>query len=380
MRKVIYSAGMILFVGAMTLGGTGAFFSDTEKSTGNVLAAGAIDLKIDNESYVTSTTTGELVLSTETSWEIRDLTIEKFFDFEDLKPGDIGEDTISLHVDNNDSWLCADVTLTSDDENTLVDPEVDDGDVTAGPIGGGELADQVNFVWWADDGDNVFEDDENLLPGGPIGALVVGATTTVTLADSSSNIWGDQGPIPGASTRYIGKAWCFGDMLPDPVIQDGEGKTGDNGPLERGTGFTCDGSLADNTAQTDSLTADVAFRAVQSRNNSQFLCTPSTEPVVTTLTLAKTVIPAEFVADSAFILTASSTDTLISGVEGPGVTNVVITPGEYTLTESEAGPGGEVLTWSCSGNATPEVLNVVTIALGESVTCEAINTYPELTL
>lgn len=275
MRKIIFSIGTIAFVAAAAWGATGAFFSDSEVSTGNVLAAGAIDLKIDNESYVTSTTTGQLVASPNTSWTMRNLTIEKFFNFEDVKPGDIGEDTISLHVDNNDAWLCADVTLTSNNENTLVDPEVDDGDVSTTT---GELADQVNFAWWADDGDNVLESDEELLSSGPIGALEVGATTTVTLADSGLNIWGDLGPIPGASTRYLGKAWCFGEFDPAPVTQDGLANTGTNGPLVRGTGFVCDGSPTNNKAQTDSLTADVTFRAIQSRNNSQFVCSV-TSPV-----------------------------------------------------------------------------------------------------
>lgn len=383
MKKILYSAGVISFIAAVAMGATGAFFSDSEVSTGNVLAAGAIDLKIDNESYVTSTTTGELIASLKTSWSIRDLTIEKFFDFEDLKPGDIGEDTISLHVDNNDSWLCADVTLTSNNENTLVDPESDDGDVTTDP-NGGELADQVNFIWWADDGDNVLEDDEGTLPSGHLGVLDIGATTTVTLADSQSNIWGDQGPVPGASDRFIGKAWCFGTITETPVEQDGDGKLGDNGPLDRGTGFTCDGSDADNTAQTDSLTANVGFRAVQSRNNGDFLCVErEVEPIVTTLTLAKTVLPPELHPDNAYALTASSTNTItiISGVEGAvSVTNASVLPGTYALSENVGIFTGATATWSCSGNATPEVDNgdgtaTVTIALGESVGCNVVNDY-----
>lgn len=272
MRKILVSLGMIVFVGGIVAGATGAFFSDTETSTGNTFAAGAIDLKVDNESYVTDIQTGRLILSTSTSWSLTDLTIEKFFDFRDVKPGDIGEDTISLHVNNNDSWLCADVSLTSNNENTLVDPESDDGDVTNDP-NGGELANQINFIWWADDGDNVLESNENVLPGGPLGAISVGASTTVAIADSQNNIFGS-GPIPGGSDRFIGKAWCFGVLSQTPVTQDGQGKTGSNGPLARGTGFTCNGAPVNNTAQTDSLTADVAFRAVQSRNNLSFLCNP----------------------------------------------------------------------------------------------------------
>ena len=85
MKKILLSLAMVLFAGsAMYFGGTGAFFSDTETSTGNTFSAGAIDLKIDNSSYYNG------VVSEETSWTLTDLTVEKFFNFLDLKPGDYG--------------------------------------------------------------------------------------------------------------------------------------------------------------------------------------------------------------------------------------------------------------------------------------------------
>ncbi|MES2966749.1 MAG: TasA family protein, partial [Patescibacteria group bacterium] len=77
MKKIITSVGMIVFIGALVAGGTGAFFSDTETSTANVFTAGAIDLKVDNESYYNG------VLNTATTWTQTDLTIEKFFNFMD---------------------------------------------------------------------------------------------------------------------------------------------------------------------------------------------------------------------------------------------------------------------------------------------------------
>src|SRR3989344_2818492 len=75
-----------------------AFFSDTETSTGNTFQAGALDLKVDNTSYYNGAT------SSATTWTTpADLPGHLFFDFNDLKPGDWGEDTISLHVEN-DAW------------------------------------------------------------------------------------------------------------------------------------------------------------------------------------------------------------------------------------------------------------------------------------
>src|SRR3989344_2886761 len=150
MKKILLSLSVLVFVGAVVVGGTSAFFSDEETSTGNTFTAGEIDLKVDNTSYYN----GEFNPST--SWELVDLTVEKFFDFGDLKPCDWGEDTISLHVGSNDSWVCGEVTLTSDDDNGITEPEGEDGDITDG-AGNGELADAVDFLWWADDGDNVLE-------------------------------------------------------------------------------------------------------------------------------------------------------------------------------------------------------------------------------
>lgn len=276
MKKIILSLALItIVIGSLTFGATTAFFSDTETSVGNSFTAGAIDLKVDNESYYNG------VLNASTTWEATDLTVEKFFDFPDLKPDDYGEDTISLHVETNDAFMCANVKLTSNADNTQTEPEaLVDGNGTST----GELAGLVNFIWWADDGDNVLESDENVISQGPIGALGVGGSTTIALADSATNIWtGTAGPVPGNKTHFIGKAWCFGTLGTAKVTQDASSSAmspagnnngnGVSGEPEDG-GVTCDGRLLGNESQTDSLTADVVFTAVQSRNNKNFLCVP----------------------------------------------------------------------------------------------------------
>ena len=297
MRKILISLGMIVFVGGLVAGATGAFFSDTETSTGNTFAAGAIDLGIDNESYYNG------VLNNETTWGLDfDIDNEKLlFNFTDLKPGDYGEDTISLHVTNNESWLCADVSLDSNDDATCTEPENDiegsacdpqtepDQDPTDG-----DLAQNLYFLWWADDGDNVLEEGERVLPGGPIGALSVGATTTVALADSDENIWGGTDPIltdDPSEILYVGKAWCFGSIAPQPLAQSSLGVRPTTTPAGNGDGnqtagqptdggYTCDGVSIGNEAQTDVAKMSVAFRAVQARNNGDFQCTvpPPTSP------------------------------------------------------------------------------------------------------
>ncbi|KKQ77543.1 MAG: hypothetical protein A3A96_02385 [Candidatus Zambryskibacteria bacterium RIFCSPLOWO2_01_FULL_39_39] len=293
MKKILLSLGSILFAGAILAGATSAFVMDTEKSTGNTFASGVIDLKVDNESYVTDEN-GKLVFSPSTSWDLSGLSGKLFFNFLDIKPGDIGEDTISLHVNNNNAWACMNINLTSTPENGVNEPEglVDN---TVGP-NQGELQEHLYFVFWADDGDNVYEKGEKIFKKGLSKDIFNGEPWTLT--DSETSIWaGSSGyayqngswkynntcrngdPIPGGSTKFIGKAWCFGDINENPLNQDGKGKTPsnssgqvDNGPLVRGTGFVCEGSDVGNIVQSDGIGLDVTFTAVQSRGNENFVC------------------------------------------------------------------------------------------------------------
>lgn len=48
MKKVLLSLSTLIAVGAIVVGGTLAFYNDTETSTGNIFVAGSIDLKVDH--------------------------------------------------------------------------------------------------------------------------------------------------------------------------------------------------------------------------------------------------------------------------------------------------------------------------------------------
>ncbi|MCA9361501.1 SipW-dependent-type signal peptide-containing protein [Candidatus Kaiserbacteria bacterium] len=369
MQRIILSLALIVMVaGVLTFGATNAFFSDTESSEGNLFTAGAIDLTVDNESYYNGK------LNQNTSWEATDLTVEKFFDFDDVKPNDYGEDTISLHVATNDAYMCANVTLTSNNDNTQTEPEsaVDPNGLTEG-----ELADLINFVWWADDGDNVFEKDEEIISQGPIGTLELNVPYNIALADSDENVWtGVGGPVPGNETLYLGKAWCFGEIGTDPVDQDGQANAlspaGDNnendidGEPEDG-GITCDGTLLGNESQTDSLTADVTFEVVQARHNEDFQCEA---PTRTTLTLIKQVLNGDN-QPTDWTLSANG-PTSFSGITGtPAVTSVEVESGTYDLSESVLGEY-VASNWSCSGGDQTDS-DTVEIAEGEQVVCKISN-------
>lgn len=194
------------------------------------------------------------------------MTNQLFFNFDDLKPGDEGEDTISLHV-TNDSWACMDMNITQDVDVDCTDSEVTDDPNCLNPDNG-ELDEDLNFVFWTDDGNNVLETDENVFASGSASTVL---NSKLILADSTANhIGGNIGdPLTASDTFHIGKAWCFGTLTQTPVTA-GQGEDPTVNP-----GVTCDGSLMDNAAQTDKLMADITFRAEQHRNNLNFQCNPA---------------------------------------------------------------------------------------------------------
>ena len=265
--RILASLAMIVFVGAVVASSTGAFFSDTETSTGNTFTAGAIDLQIDNSSYgfdwndpTNNNPSGVWGPNAANSWQLADLTNQLFFSFHDLKPGDYGEDTISLHVNNNDAYACMAFDLTGTPENGQNEPEAE-VDATAG-ANEGELQNYLSFLFWYDDGDNVLEEGETVIDelSGLPGEIFTGGW--LAIADS------DDEPLPGDTTQYIGKGWCFGTITPAAVAQNDYGA-----PTADITGFTCTGADGDhNDAQTDGIQVNVGFYAVQSRNNDDFQC------------------------------------------------------------------------------------------------------------
>ncbi len=295
MKKIVTSLAMIVFVGAVVASGTGAFFSDTETSTANVFTAGAIDLKVDSVGHVNGlvchggqwipesqvvwnpqTKVNDLIVGNNiptavlaynttnptnvpkagtvctSTWVEKDLGAETFFNFADVKPGDEGENTISLHVDNNDAYACIDVSLVANDDVSSVEPELGAGDAqNSGSLFDGELAQNMNFFAWADDGDNIWETGELPLftnTSGPASDVLDG--NSYTIASPALGV------LAGGSTRYIGLAWCAGTMT-----------------VNMGTHtVSCDGAGMGNIAQTDSMVANIGFRVVQARNNPNFSC------------------------------------------------------------------------------------------------------------
>ena len=236
MKRIVTSLGVVVFVAAIVAGATGAFFSDTETSTANTFTAGAIDLTVDSQQHYNNAIcvnglwaleagqTAQVdqypVIGTicDGTWSLTDLGAQKFFNFADVKPGDSGENTVSLHINNNPAWACVNIKTTANEENGINNPESEASDTTSG-VGQGELASNLKFQTWLDqgttpgfqgkdagEGDNIWQVGEPSLASGAM-SDIVGNGLDLTLADGGTGT-----PISPTNTNYIGMFWCAGNV------------------------------------------------------------------------------------------------------------------------------------------------------------------------
>ncbi len=346
MHRLLLSLAVLVFAGGLVAGGTGAFFSDTETSTGNVFAAGALDLKVDSTAHYNHMVCVPRVdtagynwqpepgafpngvpadhypqpgTQCEGTWAETDLGPSmKFFNLSDIKPGDEGENTISLHVYDNDAWGRFVISGVTDLDNTCTEPESEVGaeepecpapsDTPATTPG--ELAENIQFYAWVDQGatpgfqnvdglGELFDDDSE-----EEGVQLIDPT-------EGDNVWQCAGLTDPAQYPAQPPVDCNeplvilpGDVdenpnedqtLPDEThniwpalaaLYSFEGCTDADGGTDYGLcqGLAADGRMVGSTtyyfglawdvpttvgneAQTDSLTANLTFEAVQHRNN-----------------------------------------------------------------------------------------------------------------
>lgn len=301
--KILLSGTAIVAAAVLIVGATFAFFSDTETSVDNTLTAGSLDLKVDSEAHYNGSVCSDVsetdvpnyqwVGGTEWpvgqpcdgTWDLTDLTAtNQFFELTDIKPGDEGENTISLHVFDNDAWGRFVIDEVENLDNTCTEPELEaETDcITEGTPG--ELAQSITFQAWIDDGaipgfqgeedqtegDNIKQENEQLViqPG------------TLDPAGETHNIW--EGLAAYRAFLDLSNA-C------DVTDSDGNGQTDNDGTPSDDDYLACQGIADDgrmvgsttyyfglewsvpdtigNEAQTDSLNADLTFEVEQHRNN-----------------------------------------------------------------------------------------------------------------
>lgn len=219
-----------------------AAFMVRGEEPGITFATGGINLKIDSAGWYN----GAMIPSA--TWGMKNLTpgVDKFFNFDDIKPGDYGCEVISMHV-NAPAWMCLDFKNLQQSENGENEPE-SHVDGTPGP----DLADATEFFGWMDDGDGKYEppNEKPIFGTSTQAASYVFASTTYAIADSRGN------RCELNSKRYVGMCWCAGNLTVNPAT----GK------------FSCDGTKLGNIAQTDSFSVDVSMRAQLAPEKPKFLC------------------------------------------------------------------------------------------------------------
>lgn len=245
LTKIGIRLALLALVGGVAVGAymtSGAF-----GATAATYSVGGIDLKVNSRAFYNGSAYAP------SSWYAKDLQpyVDKFFKFYDIKPGDYGRTIISLHVKKASAYVCLAFSNFKDLENDVNEPE--DAPDLNNAISG-ELGEGMEFFSWRDDGDNVFEVGEVPLFGTTSqSAIQTLKNKTYALADYA------HGPTwPAGSVRYVGIAWCAGDLMVNLATAV----------------ITCDGGTLGNEAQTDSLMLDVSLTAVPYTQDPKFLCVP----------------------------------------------------------------------------------------------------------
>ena len=241
-RKMLVGLGAVGVASAGAGLGTTAYFNDTETFENNTLTAGSLDLFVDYEASYDSD--GAVENQAETVMGTQDGDpAGMFYDLDDVKPGDSGHVEFCFRIVDNPSymWVCGDLEQA---ENGMNEPEmaVDDTPDL------GELGDAIEArLVYCERDDEEFVEGEEIASGSL--AEVLGAISSGAPLDGegvADNVPGDQAEYseevdPEESDSYItGPCVCLFWEIPTTV---------------------------GNEIQTDSLTMDFEFHAVQSRHN-----------------------------------------------------------------------------------------------------------------
>ena len=208
-RKVLAGIGVVGLASAGAGAGTSAFFSDEEEFVDNSLVAGELDLLVDwqqtydfgdgltfvsahpdhdndgeqsiidpetqtvqnysdfpddddadsNGANIPGLTCENIPPLSEADFGVDPVTdenMETLVQFSDVKPGDSGEITFSLHLCDNPGYLWMQADNVSEDGGILTDPET-----AVDPDNLGTLGDEIQAtLWYDEDCDNVYDIDE----------------------------------------------------------------------------------------------------------------------------------------------------------------------------------------------------------------------------
>ena len=126
--RILLSAASIAAAGALIIGATFAFFSDTETSSGNILTAGTIDITVDGENPWTETYSEELT---------------------DMKPSQVRWIEFPIrNVGSNPAVVWKHIGNVVNDEGVLTEPECDayGGEWIGSECSGGTVKNNIDKV------------------------------------------------------------------------------------------------------------------------------------------------------------------------------------------------------------------------------------------
>lgn len=214
MKKIIGLGIAVAVVIALVTTGTFALFSDTETSSPNTFTAGIIDLEVDAENP-----TGVIFAA-------QDDPLPEIFDYlpaSDIKPGDDGEVTLSLHLkaNSNDADLWMQITNLVDDGGLNPESETGTDDVISDAIEVLIWLDEGSTVGWqgtgtdSEEGDNIWQDGEDIL----FGTVAAGGGTLYSLSTTNSGKLTVMDDAVASTTYYVGWYW----ILPSTVGNEAQG-------------------------------------------------------------------------------------------------------------------------------------------------------------
>jgi len=192
MKKILLSLSIITAVAALVIGGTFAYFSDTETSTGNTFTAGTLNLNLTD-------TSDDGTESETVTWV-----------FSDIAPGASGGGQ-RLTVQNTgslDGYIdLSGITVTNTDPTNPESEPVADRGV-------GQLGANLKVQIWLDtDNDGVVNLDadgklaeESIYPAAAIGADNPGVTGVLDNIASSYDL--DE-PLDDGTSKYISLLWVL---------------------------------------------------------------------------------------------------------------------------------------------------------------------------
>ncbi len=163
--KIILSLVVIFAVATIAVGGTVAYFSDTETSTGNTFTAGTLDLNVDNGN----------------------INVVKFT-VTDANPGATGGGTWKVNnVGSIAGYLDLEAISQTNNDNDCTEPETAAPDTTCG-AGEGELGANMDVVLFVDtDNSGTLNGAETPIYSGKLSGIAANYDLNLALATGGTN-------------------------------------------------------------------------------------------------------------------------------------------------------------------------------------------------